>query len=355
MSFLLEEVIEISQDLHENTTLNFWNVSVECHVACKIHARKADAQRRRSCSHKHGLDLVVEDEHKGATGTSDNVGEAALEEGLTTLVLVDLNEAVPGTVIELILASLTGSHHESSSDGIERIRNNTSRDSDDLSEGPHGEEVSLLDILEENDLAGIEHTEVGGSVGNDTNDGDAETSVEASDTVLGGGLLEAVNETVELSLLAGTDISGESGTGEIERVDEGEGGGTSSTTGGAVTNEEHAGLGLGVVRAESLLVEVLAGEVEGLSGEITDDVSEVTSPEGTEALLLDDSAEAVTNTVVSHLNGNVGVGILDLEEELDSLDGGDDGLRDGGGNTTDEEVDHEVLFLGRSLSGHLCF
>jgi len=314
----------------------------------KIHARKAGAQRHHSCSSEGGLDLVVEDKDESTTGTSDNVGKATLEEGSTTLILVDLLEAVHGTVVKLVLASLTGSHHKSSSDGIERVGDNTRGDGDALSETPHGEEVGLLDVLEEHDLTSIEHTEVGGSVSNDTNDGDTETSVEAGDTVLTSGLLEAVNETVELSLLAGTDISGESGTGEIERVDDGEGGGTSSTTGGAVTDEEHTGLGLGVVGAESLLVEVLAGEVEGLGREIPDDVSEVTSPEGTEALLGSDSAEAVTDTLISHLNGNVGVSILDLEEELDSLDRSDDGLGDSGGDTTDEEVDQEVLFFLRS-------
>jgi hypothetical protein len=317
-------------------------------VARKTHARKVGAHRRHSCSGEGGLDLVVEDKNEGTTGTSDNVGQAALEEGGATLVMVDLLEAVHGTIVHLVLASLTGSHHESSSDGIKRVRNNTSRDGDALSETPHGEEVGGLDVFEKHDLTGIEHTEVRGSVGNDTNDGDTETSVEALNTVLAGGLLEAVNETVELSLATGTDISGESGTGEIERVDDGEGGGTSSTTGGAVTDEEHTGLGLGVVRAESKLVEVLAGEVEGLGREIPDDVSEVASPEGTEALLLNDSAEAVVNTLISHLNGNVGVSILDLEEELDSLDRGNDGLRHGGGNATDEEVEHEVLLGGCS-------
>lgn len=120
------------------------------------------------CSFEHGLDLVVEDEHESATGSSDNVGEAALEEGLATLVLVDLLEAIDGARVKEV--SSAGLHHESSSDGIEGVRSNTSGHSDELSEGPHGEEVGLLGIGEENGLTGIEGSEVRGSVNNDTND-----------------------------------------------------------------------------------------------------------------------------------------------------------------------------------------
>ena len=134
-----------------------------------------------SRSLKHGLDLVVEDEHKSATGSSDNVGEAALEEGLATLVLVDLLEAIKSARVEEI--SSAGLHHESSSDGIEGVRSNTGGDSDELSESPHGEEVGLLGIGEENSLTGIEGSEVRGSVNNDTNDGDSETSIETNESI----------------------------------------------------------------------------------------------------------------------------------------------------------------------------
>lgn len=117
---------------------------------------------------EHGLELVVEDEDESATSTSDDVGEAALEEGLATLVLVDLLEAIDGACVEEV--SSAGLHHESSSDGIEGVRGNTGGDSDELSEGPHGEEVSLLGIGEQDGLTSIEGTEVRGSVNDDTND-----------------------------------------------------------------------------------------------------------------------------------------------------------------------------------------
>jgi hypothetical protein len=96
-----------------------------------------------SCSDsKIVLDLVVEDEHQGTTGTSDDVGEGSLEEGFGTFVLKDFLEAIDGASVHDIGSSRL--HHESSSHGIERIRSNTSGDCYGLSEGPHDEEVSLL-------------------------------------------------------------------------------------------------------------------------------------------------------------------------------------------------------------------
>ena len=269
--------------------------------------------------------------------------------------MVDLLEAVQSTIVHSLSFLLTGSHHESSSHGIEWVGDNTSTNGDDLSETPHGEEVSLLDVFEEHNLTSIEHTEIGGSVGDDTNDGDTETSVESTNTVFGGALSEAVNETIELSLSTGSNIGGKSGSGEIEWVDNAKGSSTGSTTRGTVTNEELQWLFLWVVWAEPLLVSILTGEVKSLSWEVTDNIGEVTSPEGTDTLLSDDSLEAISDTVISHLLWDIWVGILDLKEELDSLDWGDSGLGDSSGNTTDEEILDETLLLNLLwfLSAHI--
>ena len=59
------------------------------------------------------------------------------------------------------------------------------------------------------------------------------------------------------------------------------------------------------------------------------------------------TGETVTDALVSLVNGNRFAGILDLQEQLDTLDGSDSGLGDSCGNTTDEEVGGEgplVLF-----------
>lgn len=155
-------------------------------------------------------------------------------------------------------------------------------------------------------------------------------------------LLEAVNKTVELSSsFSITDISSKSGSCEIKWVDETEGGSTGSTTGGHVTHEELDWLGLWVEWAEILLVGILAGEVESLSWEITDDVSQVTSPEGHNTLLRCDSGEAVTDTSVLLILGDIWVSILHLKQKLDSLNWGHNSLGDGSGDTTGKEVHGE--------------
>ena len=292
-----------------------------------------------------GLDLGVENEHKGATGSADNVGEGSLEEGEGTFLGEDLLEAVSSAGVLNVGAGTAGLHHQATADGVKGVGEDTGEDGDDLGEHPHGEHAGVFGIGEEDGLSGIVATEVGSAVGNNTNNGDTETTVESSGTIGGGDLLEAVDETTEFTGTTGTDISGEAGTGEVKGVDDAEGGSAGGSSGGAVTDEELNGFLLGVVGVEDLLVDILEGKVEGLSGEVSHDVGEVTSPEGSETLLVEDAGEAVTNALVLVLGGDGLGGILNLEEELDTLDGGDDGLGDGGGDTTDHEVGNEVRFL----------
>jgi len=76
-------------------------------------------------------------------------------------------------------------------------------------------------------------------------------------------------------------------------------------------------------------------------------------------LLSVDTLKAVADTLVlDHLFGGIncctcflgllGHGVLDLEEELDTLDGGHTGLGNGGRDTCDDEVGSEIL-LGRGF------
>ena len=145
------------------------------------------------------MDLIVEDENESTSSSSEDVRKASLEESFTSLIFVDLLEAVHGTVVHLVGSSFTGSHHESSSDGIKWIRDDTSGDGNDLSESPLDEEMLLSVVFEQDNFTGIEHTEVRGSVCDDTNDGDTETVIELTDTVFGH-LGEAVNKSSEFSL-----------------------------------------------------------------------------------------------------------------------------------------------------------
>lgn len=99
---------------------------------------------------------------------------------------------------------------------------------------------------------------------------------------------------------------------------------------------------------EDCLVCVLEGEVHGLSWEVPDDVSEVSSPEGSNSLLLWDTDENIHDSLVTLVNGDSLGSILDLkffifiveksfithlEEKLDTLNWGNSGLGDGSSGT----------------------
>lgn len=284
------------------------------------------------------LDLIVQDEDEGTTQTSKNVRESSLEESRSTFVSGDLLPAIESTVVDLFATRL---HHESSSDGIEGVRDDTRDGRHSLSDEELEEEASARVFADEQVLGGIVETEVSTSVHDDTLDGDTETLVEGHGTTLLGDLAQAVTETVELSLAIGTtDISSQSSSGKIEGVDDEQRTGTGKTTRSDVDTESLEELLLDVGLGEQLLDVVLEGEVESLSGEVSDDVSHVTSPQTADTLLLGDSSEAVDDTGVS---GDLSVhdsrvGILSLDEKLDSLDGSDGGLGDGGGDTSGKPI-----------------
>ena len=107
------------------------------------------------------LKCIVEDEHEGTTGSSDDVGKRSLEEGKWTFFSCDDNEAVQGALVYHIFGSSSRLHHKASSDGIEWVGNNTSGYSNDLSDSPLHEHVSTLEELF---LCGIIHSEVSSTV-----------------------------------------------------------------------------------------------------------------------------------------------------------------------------------------------
>lgn len=76
-----------------------------------------------------------------------------------------------------------------------------------------------------------------------------------------------------------------------------------------------------VKRAELFHVKIFAFNLNSLSGEITNNVRQVSSPERFETLLCNDSPEAVANSFVhvSTFWDNVLVSILNLKQQLYSL------------------------------------
>jgi len=303
------------------------------------------------------LDLGVEDEHKRATSAAEHVGQRAFEEGEGTFLLGDLLDAVDCAGVLDVSTLAARLHHQASADGVEGVGNDASTDGHDLGEEEQSDGGCFLHVGEEDGLAGVEAAEVGGAVSDDTNHGDTEALVKAGGSVSNGDLLEAINQTSELTGLATADVSSQAGTGEVEGIDDAEGGRASSTTGSAVADKELDGFLLGVEGAENLLVNVFKCKVEGLGGEVPNHVGQVASPEGGKSLLGVNSLETVTNTSVllhvsgrglTSLGGLLAHGVLDLEQEFDSLDGGDGGLGDGGRNTTDHKVSEEALLLWRA-------
>jgi hypothetical protein len=126
---------------------------------------------------------------------------------------------------------LAGSHHHTSTDSIKRIRSDTSTSGNGPAEQEGSKEVTLKRTNKENGFDRVVHAEVETTVDNDSKDGRAETTVEASNTIRGKSLLVDVDETVELAfttLLGALGIVGKTSTGVIQGVDEEEGSGTSS-------------------------------------------------------------------------------------------------------------------------------
>ena len=73
----------------------------------------------KSLDEEIALNLVVEDEHEGTTGTSDDVGKGSLEEGSGSFVFGDFSNTVHGTSVKDVGSSRL--HHKSSSHGIKGI------------------------------------------------------------------------------------------------------------------------------------------------------------------------------------------------------------------------------------------
>lgn len=142
-----------------------------------------------------------------------------------------------------------------------------------------------------------------------------ETLVQASQTIRLGDLHQAVSQTTELSPSSSlSHICSQTGTGKVEGVHETEGGGSGGAARGQVTGEVPPELGALVHTVkEDLLVLVLEGEVEGLGGEIPDDIGKVTSPEGKHSLLLGDTDNTVHDALILLICGDLLTGMLDLE------------------------------------------
>ncbi|GMS98071.1 hypothetical protein PENTCL1PPCAC_20246, partial [Pristionchus entomophagus] len=211
-----------------------------------------------------------------------------------------------------------------------------------------GEEVELLAIRCHHVLGRVEHSKVGGAVDDDSLDRDEESSVEADQTVRLDSLDQAVRQTFELSAFGLSDVSGETGSGEVERVHEAQRSGSCGSSGDEVAEEEPTEVLLLVDPFEEYVLErVLEGEVEGLCREVTDDVGQIASATGSESLLLGHTHEHIHDTLVTLISSNTLRDILNLEQQLDAFDGCDGGLGDGGRRASRGQIEEELRRVER--------
>lgn len=295
------------------------------------------------------LDFVVHHEHKSATDTTKNVGECALEEGAATFLLVNFDEGIHGAVVQLLAGARV--HHETTTDGIEGVGQDAGSVGGDLCDDELEDEGRILG--EERALAGIVEAEVRATVDDNTLDRDAKTLVESHRTGSLGDLGQAVNQTGEFTGALVTDIGSEARTGEVKRVHDEQRAGAGKATGRHVHGEEWPEGLLRAVGREKTLNGILECEVERLRREITNDVRDVTSPEGGEALLSSHTRKAVDDTRVSRdlARHDTRVRILRLDQQLDALNRRGRRLGDGAGNTALRSANKKYLV---SSLGQLC-
>jgi hypothetical protein len=67
------------------------------------------------------LELIVEHQDKGATSSTENVGQSSLEEGACALLFADLDPAVQCVLVHNVGLCASRLHHHASSDCVEWI------------------------------------------------------------------------------------------------------------------------------------------------------------------------------------------------------------------------------------------
>jgi len=307
---------------------------------------KAGAKADNLCTSSEldvgGGDDVEASKYTSTGNTSEDVGASTLHHGHETFSFHDLLSAIDSTVV---FDSTTTGHHHSSSNGVNwvgsKTRNNGNRPTEE--EGDEGGTV----FSDDDWFEGIVESKVETSVDEDTDARDDETSVKTSNTIGSESLLVDIDETVVLSFAVfAFVVVSESSSGEIEGVDNSQRHRTSKTTGGDVGGK-FLPLWGGFWGGKSGLDGILEGKVKSLGWEVSEDVSQVTSPEwnetfgghGSLAAINDTGVWFIKSTLFDHL-------ILILDEELNSLDWGGNGFGNTSGDTREHKVLEEVKFSG---------
>ena len=322
------------------------------------------------------LELVKPSQHSSTGHTSQDIGPGPLHQGHETLIGQDLPEAVEGA---LVLDTTPGGHHHPPPDGVDGVGHEASGDSDSPAE-QEGDGHSGVRTKDQR-LEGVVQTEVHPTresheqeiviqlalpVDEDTDRGDGEASVQTLDAVRLESLHVDIDEAVELPLTAlALGVIGQPGPGVVQGVDEhqGESPGKPSTGDvGAEFQPLRSVLGC----LEGCLDLVFEGKVEGLGGEVSEHIGQVSSPEGVDSLSGQHSLGAVNDAIVGLVQSALlyhlilsneykhsGQGEerltthLILDEKFDSLNGRRSSLGDPGSNSGQHEVLSKTQLLAR--------
>lgn len=259
------------------------------------------------------LELVVHDQDQSTTSATENVGASTLEQSHGTLVLHDLTKALQSASVQNVGA--TRLHHQTTAHSVEGVGDQARDGGDQLSDDKVLPERSFGSSGQQNTLGGIVSSKEGSAVDNNSNHRHSKALVQSTESILLEDLGHAIQQTVELTSSILANISSQTGTGKVQGVHKQQRGGTSSTTGCQVASKEFPEANLRGGADKDLLVGVLEGKVQGLGGEVTDDVGSVSAPQGQDTLLSRHTLEAVEDTLVLVLLGDLSGGGLHLHHE----------------------------------------
>merc|ERR1719369_343498 len=194
--------------------------------------------------------------------------------------------------------------------------------SDGLSNHPSNNDVGVLGIRQHT-FSCVKASEIGRPVNDNALNRHVESLVETLKAIAFEDLSEAVSKATEFSLSSGfSNVGSKPCSGEVKGVHEAKGCCTSCATRCQISSKITPELCFWIHSTqEDLLVLVFEGEVEGLGREVTDHISQITSPKGNKALFLWDSYNTVYDSLVLVRCGDLLADMLHLQQQLDSLNG----------------------------------
>merc|ERR1712036_448 len=284
------------------------------------------------------FEYIAESEYSGTAHTTHDVCAGALEERRGALVLEHLLEAVHGTVV---LDTTSTGHHHSSSNGVDGVTAEAGERRHHPTEEERQEGVWL--VAEKDWLERVVESKVHASVDEDANARDYETSVETGNTIGGNCFAVDIDKSVELAFATlALGIVCHSSSCIVQRVHKHKRKRTSKSTTSNVSTKLDNLRGI-FLHSEHRLDRVLEGKVQRLGRKVSDNVSQVTTPEASNSLGFHRSSSAVNDAVVrlieSALLDHL---VLVLDEKLDSLDGRRGGLGHAGCDARNHKVFKKV-------------